>query len=127
MSTSNANSFSFSPDKRVRHKRDYDRVFEGKCSAAIFPLRVYARPNELPHCRLGLIVSRRVGNSVVRNRVKRMLRESFRLLQHDLPAGYDLVVIVAAHEGRTLADYQALLKRAAEQLHRQWTRRPTST
>ena len=43
--------------------------------------------------RLGLTVSRRVGNAVVRNRVKRWIREAYRRQARTLPAGHDLVVI----------------------------------
>src|SRR5262245_6652622 len=61
------------------------------------PLQFQSRPNDLGHPRLGLSVSRRVGTAVVRNRIKRLLREAFRLTQHDWPTetsavgGYDLV------------------------------------
>lgn len=71
-------------------------------------------------------VPRRAGNAVVRNLIKRRLRESFRLLQHDLPAGYDVVVNVKPHEPLSLAAYQDLLSRACHELHRHWTRRPNT-
>ena len=54
-------------------------------------LTVWARSNGLPHARLGLIVGRKHGNAVRRNRIKRLLREAFRLSQHLLPAGLDLI------------------------------------
>ena len=88
-----------------------------------WPLRVHGAPNDLGHCRLGLSVSRRVGNAVRRNRIKRRLREAFRLLQHDLPAGYDLVVVVMRHEPLELGEYQSRLMSAAERLERYWRRR----
>jgi ribonuclease P protein component len=47
----------------------------------------------MDHSRLGLVVSRKVGGAVVRARWKRCLREAFRLAQHDLPKGLDLVVL----------------------------------
>lgn len=43
--------------------------------------------------RLGITVSRKVGNAVVRNRLKRLIREAFRVQQHDLPASLDIVVV----------------------------------
>jgi len=49
--------------------------------------------------RLGITVSRRVGGAVVRNRVKRLVRETFRRRWRDLPAG-DAVVIARAAAGR---------------------------
>lgn len=49
-------------------------------------------PNGLPHDRLGVIASRRIGNAVRRNKAKRLIREIFRL-NKQRPAGWDLVVI----------------------------------
>jgi len=60
-------------------------------------LIVVAVPNELDHPRLGLSVGKRIWKSAVRrNRVRRIFREAFRLSQHDLPVGFDLVLIPAA-------------------------------
>ena len=52
-----------------------------------------AAPNGLDHNRLGLSVSKRVGSAVVRNRVRRRIREIVRLRQHDLRPGFDLLFI----------------------------------
>lgn len=70
--------------------------------------------------RLGLVVSRRCGNAVARNRWKRMLREAFRLTLPDLPGGLDLVVIPRNREVPSLAELQESLRgltgRAASRL-----------
>lgn len=50
------------------------------------------REKDLPW-RLGLAVTRKTGSAVWRNRVKRLVRETFRLAQWDLPPGFDLVVV----------------------------------
>lgn len=71
---------------RLLRPREFERVFGQRCSAAAGPLVVYAAPNDLGHPRLGLTVSRKVGSAVARNRWKRLLREAFRLTQHDLPS-----------------------------------------
>lgn len=55
---------------------------------------VYARKNPFDSSRLGLTVSRKVGNAVVRNRYKRRVREIFRRNKADIARGYDYVVIV---------------------------------
>ncbi len=76
------------------------------------PIIVIGLPNDLPHCRLGLSVSRRVGNAVHRNRIKRRLREAFRLIQPTMPAGYDLVIIVKPHAPKPMQEYRDLLASA---------------
>lgn len=53
---------------------------------------LFGLPNDLPHCRLGLTVTRKVGGSVRRNRVKRVLREVFRRHRRELDLPLDLVV-----------------------------------
>jgi ribonuclease P protein component len=52
-----------------------------------------ALPNDLEHSRFGFSVSRWVGNAVVRNRAKRLMREATRLRQGDIEEGWDLVFI----------------------------------
>jgi ribonuclease P protein component len=49
--------------------------------------------NSVPFNRYGFVVSKRVGTAVVRNRVKRLLREAVRALDPELGAGYDIVLI----------------------------------
>ena len=86
------------------------------------PLLVSIAPNELADHRLGLSVGRRVGGAVVRTRLKRMIRESFRLARVDLPrlapdTGYDIVVGVRPHQPIDQRAYQAILVRLVEQGH----------
>ena len=76
------------------------------------------RDNEEP-TRLGVTVSRRVGNAVVRNRLKRLIREAFRLQQWDLPASLDIVVVAkpAAKEA-SMVDIKREMMGAARSLAR---------
>jgi len=99
-------------------------VYEAKVRDSRGPLMVYARPNAVGYTRLGLSTSRKVGNAPRRNRIRRMLREAFRHLQHDLPIGYDLLIVVRAHEPLPLEEYQRLLTGIAARLHSMWERRP---
>lgn len=75
----------FSKQQRLLRARDFEHVFERKCSTADQLIVVYAAPNQHDQARIGLTVSRKVGPAVVRNRWKRTLREAFRLIQHELP------------------------------------------
>jgi ribonuclease P protein component len=97
------------PASRLHGKRAFSRVFEGRGGRKhLGPVTVYLRPNEAGRPRLGLSVSRRVGKAVTRNRIKRLIREAFRLGQHDWHGAYDLVVVVRPHEPLELAEYQRL-------------------
>lgn len=85
--------FRFPQAYRLKSTNEFQAVYTLKKSASDAVLIVYAGPNTLGHPRLGVSVSKRIGNAVVRNRYKRLFREAFRLGQYDLPTGVDLIVI----------------------------------
>ncbi len=78
---------------RIRRLVEFQRAYRRRCSASDNVLLVFGAENGLPHPRLGLSVSKKVGHAVARNRWKRLLREAFRLTRTQLPSGIDLVVI----------------------------------
>ncbi len=86
--------FSFPRQARLRRERDFRQVYRGGRRLREFPLRMYALKRAEGQSRLGLAVSRKVGNAVVRNRWKRAIREVFRLNRHRLASPYDLVASV---------------------------------
>ena len=115
--------YCFPAKLRLIRTRHFDKVFAARVRAAVGPLVVWAAPNDLEHCRLGLAISRRAGNAVTRNRIRRLVRESFRLAQHGLPRephGYDVIVSVRRHEPLRLDEYRAALLGAVETLQRKW-------
>ena len=81
------------PIERLRCPRAYRRVFQQgkKLLSPLFVL--YVLPTSQPHSRLGLAVSKRIGSAVVRNRVKRRLREVFRHHKELLDPHCDIVVV----------------------------------
>ncbi|HEY1190519.1 MAG TPA: ribonuclease P protein component [Gemmata sp.] len=86
-------SFKYPQTHHMKTPAEFERCYARKRSASDGLLIVYACENDRPHPRLGCSVSRKVGNAVVRNRYKRLFREAFRLTQHDLPPGVDLILI----------------------------------
>src|SRR5579862_3336482 len=115
--------FTFSRSRRLNSEARFAAVFDARVRDTKGPLVIYALPNEFPHYRLGLSVSRRVGTAPRRNSIKRLLREAFRLIPHDLPGAYDLVIVVRPHEPLALEEYQSSLTAAAKKLHAAWQRR----
>ena len=83
----------FLPEHHIRRRADFQRAYGRRCSASDSVLLLFGCANGLPYSRIGLSVSRKVGNAVVRNRWKRLIREAFRLSREHLPAGIDLVVV----------------------------------
>lgn len=79
---------------RLRSPKDFQRVNRtGRRQAGRHFVLVSTAGREPGRTRLGLAVSRRVGNAIARNRVKRHVRSWFRLDEGSIPAGRDLVVI----------------------------------
>jgi len=109
----------------MKSARDFTRVYEKRVRASDDCLLVYAAENGLGQTRFGVSVSRKVGNAVVRASVKRLLREAFRLSQHDLPNGLDLILIPQRRgpEAAGLADFQKSLVELTRRLSRRMASR----
>ncbi len=118
--------YAFTKSLRLRSRADFSAVYDAKTRETRGPLVIYARPNQLAHPRLGLSTSRKVGTAAKRNRIRRLIREAFRHLQHDLPSGYDLLVVIRPHAPLTLAEYQKLMSAAVVKLHAVWAKRTSA-
>lgn len=82
----------FQPDARLHNRGDFELVYAAARKAWGRGFTVFIAANPHGQHRLGLAVGRKVGKAVLRNRIKRRLREVFRLCRQDLPGCYDIVV-----------------------------------
>ena len=119
--TQNARPLTLPQTHRMKTPAEFERCYARKRSASDGVLIVYACENDLAHPRLGCSVSRKVGNAVVRNRYKRLFREAFRLAQHELPAGVDLILIPRPGPEPALDAVRASLVKLAQQAARKLT------
>lgn len=87
------NTFTLKQHERLRRQRDFQVALRDGRRRHTKHFTIILRPNALKFSRLGVTVSKKVGNAVKRNRVKRCLREFFRLHKHELPPSHDLVIV----------------------------------
>lgn len=80
----------------LRKNKDFQNVYRYGKSLANKYLVMYVISNGLDKNRIGISVSKKVGNSVVRHRLTRLIRESYRLNDQRLNNGYDIVIIARA-------------------------------
>lgn len=108
----------FSNQVRLRSGSDFERVYALKVKAADGVLLLFVARNELKTTRIGLSVSKKHGGAVERNRLKRWLREAFRLESHQFPSGIDLIAIPLAADRASLSAYRQSLTGLVKRLSR---------
>lgn len=115
-------SFRFRPEEHLRRSKDFRRVYDRRRSVSDHWLVVYGCENGLTHLRLGLSVSRKVGNAPHRNRLRRLYREAFRLTRHHMPVGLDLVLIPRRPDEPSLEALQQSLPKLVHAVARKLAR-----
>ena len=86
----------FRPREHLRLRTEFAHVYTTRCRAGDGKLLVYVARNDLDLSRLGMSVSRRAGNAVRRNRIRRRLREAFRSSKASIPQGLDIICVAGA-------------------------------
>lgn len=106
---------TFPPKYRLKTREDFACVYRLRRSVSDGYLIMYGRRNEKQLTRLGLSVSRKIGNAVVRNRWKRIIRDVFRRCREELPPGLDLILL--PKQGQT-PDSERIAKSLPALVHR---------
>jgi len=110
---------------RLVRANDFRQAHKQGRSVANALLVLRYHPNQLDHSRFGFSISRRVGKAVVRNRVRRRMREAVRETLDLVAVGWDVVVI--ARQGCAEADYDAIASATVHLLHRSGLLAPAGT
>lgn len=99
----------------IKSNQDFKKVYHGGKSYANRYLIMYVLENGLEKNRLGISVSKKVGNSVVRHRLTRLIRESYRLNEEKFHNGWDIVVIARnTAKGKNYQDISSALLHLAK-------------
>ena len=98
----------------LKKNKDFQLVYKQGTSYANKYLVMYVKENHLEKNRIGISVSKKVGNSVKRNRARRLMKESYRQLSSGLPqGGYDFIIIARnTISGKKCADVEKSLRSA---------------
>lgn len=102
--------------EKLKSNSDFGKVYKKGRYTADALVVVHYLPNDLQYSRIGFSVSKKVGNSVTRNLVKRRLREILRQLYPRIYSGYDIVI--SARMGAEKASYASLTKSTRQALLR---------
>jgi ribonuclease P protein component len=108
----------FPREARIVRRGDFDAVYRAGKRRTSAHFTVFSRANSLPHSRFGFSIKKALGGAVVRNRIRRRLREIVRRHREGIPAGWDIVVhpkgaVAHANFAALSADLVRLLGSAA--------------
>jgi ribonuclease P protein component len=81
--------------QRLRSNAEFKAILAQRISAGQGPFRLFIAPNPDRLGRMGISASKTLGSPIIRNRLKRLAREAFRLNQHNLPTNLDYVLIIS--------------------------------
>ena len=94
----------------LKKNKDFQVVYRNGKSYANKYLVMYVMKNGLERNRIGISASKKVGNSVVRHHLARLIRENYRLLEENFQCGYDIIIVVRVSAKEiTFADMKSAL------------------
>jgi ribonuclease P protein component len=94
----------------LKKNDDFREIYRTAKSYANKYLIMYVKRNNFDYNRIGISVSKKVGNSVVRHRITRLIRESYRLSENSILSGLDIIVVAkAGSRGREYCEIESAL------------------
>jgi ribonuclease P protein component len=99
-------------------REEFDAVYRAGMRRSSSHFTVFLRANQMPQSRFGFSIKKALGGAVVRNRIRRRVREIVRCRRQEIPAGWDIVIhpksaVIRAAFGALTADLLRLLQSAA--------------
>ena len=99
----------------LRDKRTFTAIYNKGKSVGDKYIVLFVKKNGLPYNRFAFLASKKVGNSVTRNRAKRLMKESYRAIRESIADGYDLLFIARKEIcGKKLADVKPSVENAVK-------------
>lgn len=99
----------------LRRKDDFTSIYKKGRSVGERYIVLFYRKNDLSYNRIAFLASKKVGNSVERNRARRLMKESYRILKGEIREGYDLIFIARnTINGQKAFDVGKSMKRALQ-------------
>ncbi|HEY8499618.1 MAG TPA: ribonuclease P protein component [Clostridia bacterium] len=105
---------------RLKKNAEFQRIYRKGSYMATKTLVAYIKPNNLKETRIGITVSKKYGKSVKRNRIRRLITESYRLLKDKVKPGYDIVFVARkpdTYEDTGLCDIHAVVSYILDKLN----------
>jgi ribonuclease P protein component len=101
----------------LRRRSDFTAIYNRGKSVGERYVVLFYRKNDLPYSRTAFLASKKVGNSVERNRARRLMKESVRALEYPLPQGYDVIFIARnTIQNRKCADVKKSIEAAIKKV-----------
>lgn len=103
-------NYSMKRSETLKRNEDFKEIYSTGKSYANKYLIMYVKKNNMDINRIGISVSKKVGNSVVRHRITRLIRESYRLSEDNFASGLDIIVVArAGAKGKKYSEIESAL------------------